>query len=84
MRPVLLPALVVATIYTVVATWLLVWLTRNTDGEGATYLWLLIGAPWIWSGILGGYYWLAVPLNGLTLYFLIVLGFAAYRAAISK
>ena len=54
-------------------------LSRDPDPEAVTAGWLIIGAPWIWTGFLGQRYWLVVPLNGLTLYVLIVLGFTAYR-----
>ena len=83
MRVFLWPALALAVVYTAIATWLLVGLTHDRDPESVTAGWLIIGAPWSWSGVLGRYYWLAVPLNGLTLYVLIVLGFAVCRKAVA-
>jgi len=73
------PALLVATVYGAVATWLLIGVSHDPDPEAVTAGWLIFGAPWTWSGVLGRYYWLAVPLNALTLYLLIVLVVVAYR-----
>jgi hypothetical protein len=62
----------------------LAYLSRDPDPESATVAWLIFGAPWSWSGVLGPYYWLAVPLNGLTLYLVIVFCFVVYRKTIGK
>ena len=78
------PALVLALVYTAVAASLLLRISGNADGEEITATWLVIGAPWIWSGILGTYYWMSVPLNGLTIYFLALTIFSAYRALRAK
>ena len=53
MRRVFWPALALALVYTAVATGLLVGLSRDRDPEAVTAAWLIIGAPWIWSGVLG-------------------------------
>ena len=74
------PALVLAVVYTAIAALWLLRISGTADGEEITAAWLVIGAPWVYSGVLGTSYWLAVPLNGLTLYFLVLAIFSAYRA----
>ena len=71
--------MLVTAVYCAVATWLLIGASHNPDSEAVTAGWLIFGAPWTWSGVLGRYYWLALPLNALTLYLLVVLVVAAYR-----
>jgi hypothetical protein len=68
-----------AVIYSALAAWLLIKVLDTPDGVSASAGVFVVGAPWIWSGIFGRYYWLAIPMNALTLYFLIVLSVAIYQ-----
>jgi hypothetical protein len=79
MRWFLWPAFVLAVVYSALASWLLSVALRGPSGVDASAGLFIVGAPWIWTGIFGRYYWLAIPMNGLTLYFLIILAVAAYQ-----
>ena len=80
MRWFLRSAFACAAIYSALAAWLLIKVIDTPDGESATAGVLVVGAPWIWSGIFGSNnYWLAIPMNAVTLYFLIVFSVAIYQ-----
>ena len=66
-------------IYFGLAISLLVGISRDSDPEAVTVGWLIVAAPWIWTGVFGEHYWLAVPLNAMTLYVLLLSGSAIYR-----
>jgi hypothetical protein len=77
-------ALACAAIYSALAAWLLIKALDTPDGVSASAGVLVVGAPWIWSGIFGRYYWLAIPMNAVTLYFLIVLSVAIYQKGLQS
>ena len=57
-------ALIIASLYGALITWLLVGVSRDSDSEAVTIGWLLFGLPWM----LVVHGWFAVPLSALTLY----------------
>ena len=73
------PAFFAALIYLGLAILLLIGNSQNSDPEGLTAGWLIIAAPWIWTGFFGPYYWLAVPANALTLYIVLIWLRALFR-----
>jgi hypothetical protein len=70
-------AFVIASVYTALVTWLLIGVSRDGDPESVTAGWAVFGFPWIF--LLGRGYWFAIPLNALTVYFVVVGALAAYR-----
>jgi hypothetical protein len=74
-------AFVVALVYSASITWLLIENSHNVDGEAITVAWMVFGFPWIFvvGAVLKNYFWLAIPLTALTVYFLILAGLAAFR-----
>ena len=78
MRLFLWPGLVAAVVLSAVDAWLLANVSRESDPESLTFGWIIFGGPgWL---VGGSHIWLVAALNGLTLYILIVLGFAAWRS----
>jgi len=72
-------ALVVASVYAACITWLLIGISHETDGEGGSFGWLIVGFPGIF--VVGGdHRWFAIPLNALTVYFIVLGGRAAFRS----
>jgi len=69
-------ALVVASVYAVCITWVLSG-TAPTDGEAIAVGWVILAFPWIL--VVRGHPWFAIPLNALTLYFLVLAGHAVFR-----
>jgi hypothetical protein len=63
-------ALAVSLVYAALVTWVLIGVSRDGDGEEKAAAWIIFGLPWILG--CGRYYWLAVPLNAATVYFVVV------------
>jgi hypothetical protein len=63
-------ALIIASVYTALVTRLLIGISRDGDPEAQTAGWIVFGLPWIL--VCGPYHWFAIPLNAVTLYFLVV------------
>src|SRR5579864_9515127 len=72
-------ALLIASVYSVLVTWALIETSRTGDAESVTVGWSILGPPWVFA--VGHLYWLAIPLNALTVYILVILGLAVCRAA---
>jgi hypothetical protein len=74
------PALILASLYAVAETWLLATVLQSSDPKEATFGLLIFGLPWsMFGGAFGAYYWLIVPLNVITVYFLVLLARLIYR-----
>jgi hypothetical protein len=54
--------------------------SRELDPKAQTAGWILFGGPW--TAVAGPHIWLVAPLNGVTLYLVVLLGFAGYSYSV--